>query len=189
MSMKDELTNLCKRLSTNYNEWDYISEAFKNKEYKFCTKFVDPLWSYSPDSVLAQPVAGVYVNSIQRLHKRIFGHSTYWTDSTRLDKYYKEISVAGIRLYDIENDAAEDSIKYFLNKGIELINKTYSFSSEEDLLSSIPEKIEGNDGVMYCLVRAYLGDMDYVGAYLEDKIKTVRPKKYDKVRKIIMHFE
>ena len=50
-------------------------------------------------------------------------------------------------------------------------------------------EIEGQDGVKYCIVRAYLGDFDFVRRYRADEIKTEIPKLYNRIDKVMKYFD
>jgi len=76
------------------------------------------------------------------------------------------------------------------------IEEHYDLSSEESLLRFLPAKYtpstkvpysewEMQKGVMMCLVRIVLGDFDFVEHYRSDEFKTIYPKQYAALDKII----
>lgn len=189
MSTKIEIVNLCKSIAADIEGWKFVGGGFKDARMKHTDKLIDPLWSYSPGSVLTTPVAGVLHKEVEKIHKKIFGFSCYWTHRVSYKNYYQGYGRGGLRIVDIVENDAESCIRKILEQGFSLLDKTYNFSSEKGLLESIPEDIEGADGVKYCIIRAYLGDLDYVRRYRFDEIKTERPKKIEKIDQIIAHFE
>lgn len=73
--------------------------------------------------------------------------------------------------------------------GIDLIERLYDFSSEENFLDNLPPKytprsdkipydeFERQKGVMMCIVRALLGDFEFVEKYQSDSYQTIFPKR------------
>lgn len=188
MGTKSEIVDICRSLADGYEDWNFTAGAFKNVQSKHTIKLIDPLWSFSPGSALTSPVAGVFHKQIEKLHKKIFGFSSYWTHRVQFKKYYDDYSGGGLRIRDIVEDDAENCVQKIIDQGLYLLDRTYNFDSEEDLLENIPEEVEGSDGVKYCLIRAYLGDIDYVSRYRNDEIETQRPKKLESIDKIIKEF-
>ncbi len=84
-----------------------------------------------------------------------------------------------------------------LADGIALFERLYDFSSEENFLRNLPprytprsEKIpydefEQQKGVMMCIVRALLGDFDFVHRYRDDTYQTIFPKRVTELDNLI----
>lgn len=186
---KEEIIDVCKKIAAEYPCWEFSAQAFKNKELKHSVKLIEPLWSFSPGTALAQPVAGFLHKDFAKIYKKLFGFSANWTSRISLEDVHEEYKYKDLRFYDVIADKAEENIREFFERGIQILESTYDFSSEKNLLEKMPIQLEHQSGVSYCLVRAYLGDFDFVRRYRNDEIKTEAPKYYYDVDKIIEHFE
>ena len=189
MMKKEEIIDQCKQIAVEYPGWEFSTQAFKNKDLKHSTKLVEPLWSFSPGTALAQPVAGFLHKEFAKIYKKLFGFPASWTSRISLEDVYKEYKHTDLRFYDFVADRADEKIREFFERGITVIDSNYDFSSEKNLLEKMPVEIEHQSGISYCLVRAYLGDFDYVRRYRNDEIKTEAPKYHDDVDKIIEYFD
>ncbi|WP_076412718.1 hypothetical protein [Shewanella sp. UCD-KL12] len=183
MLQKVEVLALCKKIALDYEGWDFTAGAFKDKRLKHTIKLVDPLWSFSPGSALAQPIAGVANKKVDKIYKESVT-KTDWTHRVRHKKFF-EGYVAGFRIYDLVADDAEARIRKILDEGIELLNKTYDFSSEEALLRSIPFEIEQVSGVKNCIIQGYLGNTEFIRKYYNEEVETEYPKRLDDVKKVM----
>ncbi|MEF9388689.1 hypothetical protein V4890_24185 [Ralstonia solanacearum species complex bacterium KE056] len=84
-----------------------------------------------------------------------------------------------------------------MKDGISFIESHYDLGSEDALLRGLPAKyttrhvnspydqMEKMKGVMICLVRILLGDFDFVFNYRGDEFKTLFPKRFAELDKII----
>ena len=84
-----------------------------------------------------------------------------------------------------------------LRDGISFIQKHYDLSSEEALLKALPplyttrhentpyDEMERQKGVEVCIVRALLGDFDFVAHYQSDEFRTIFPKRTAELAKIV----
>ena len=186
---KEEIIDVCKKVVVDFPGWEFSAQVFKNKELKHSIKLVHPLWSFSPGTALAQPLSGFLHKEIDKVHKKLFGFSQGWTSNIPLEDIYEEYKYKDLRFYDVIADKAEEKIREFFEKGIQIIESTYDFSSEQNLLEKLPVQLEHQDGISYCLVRGYLGDFNFVHRYRNDEIKTEAPKYHDDVDKIIEYFD
>ncbi|MFO1368104.1 MAG: hypothetical protein U1F46_03840 [Marinagarivorans sp.] len=188
MMKKSEIIDICKQTAAQFPGWEYSAGAFKNKEASPCIKVVYPFWSFSPGTALSQPRVGFRHEVINGLFKKLMSFDAFLLSACDIAERPSKYS-SGLRFYDIAVDRAEEKIKTMLADGIDALEKKYDFSSEKNLLENMPKHFEGNDGVSYCLVRAYLGDFDFVRAYRRDEIQITRGAKYyDQIDKIIEHF-
>ncbi|HEY6529437.1 MAG TPA: hypothetical protein VIZ65_12135 [Cellvibrionaceae bacterium] len=188
MMKKAEIIEVCIQTAAQFTGWEYSAGAFKNKEASPCIKVVHPFWSFSPGTALSQPAVGFQHKFLSALFKKLTNTEAYMLSFCDIAERPSKYS-SGFRFYDIEADRAEEKIKTMLMDGIVALEKKYDFSSEKNLLENMPKHLEDTQGVCYCLVRAYLGDFDFVRAYRRDEIKITRGAKYyDWIDKIIEHF-
>lgn len=90
-------------------------------------------------------------------------------------------------------DEAAPAFAGMMKDGIALIERYYDLSSQDNLLNNLPmtQKIgavgavEGSMGVMLCVVRAWMGDFEFVERYRSDDFKTERPKRLNEVDAVI----
>jgi len=187
MLKKIEVLELCKKIALDYDGWEFVAGAFKDKRHKHTIKMVNPCWSFSPGSALAQPIAAVSNKRIDKTFTELFLSKAYWTHFVDL-KFSYEGYIAGYRIYDLISDDAEVRIRRMLNEGIELLDNTYDFSSEDALLKSIPFEIEQGPAVKNCIIQGCLGNYDFIKQYYNEEIETEYPKKLDRVKKVMEYF-
>jgi hypothetical protein len=99
------------------------------------------------------------------------------------------------RMVDVTE--AQPVLRAMMMDGIAIIDKLYDLSSEENLLINFPPKyntrsntipydeFERNKGVMVCVVRALLGDFDFVEEYRSDGYRTIFPKRIKEIDNIM----
>lgn len=184
---KIEIIDLCKTVAADYSGWEFAAGAFKNKTLTPCIKLINPLWTFSLGSALSQPVAGFQHKIISPLYKKILASESYWLSGMSLIDPSTQFRIHE-RFYDVVEDKAEEKIRRILELGMKALDENYDFSSEQSLFEKMPKDYEDNAGISYCLIRAYLGDFDFVRRYRKDEIKTIRPKAHMMVDKIIEHF-
>ncbi len=186
MLKKVDVLDLCKKIALDYNGWDFIAGAFKDKRQKHTVRMVNPCWSFSSGSALAQPAAIIVNKKVDKIYTELVGESN-WTHFISHKEFYNDY-VAGYRLYDLVADNAEIRIRRMLDEGIELLDKTYDFSSEQALLKSIPFETEQVDGVINCIIQGCLGNYDFIKQYYNEDIETEYPKDLVDVKKIMEYF-
>ena len=187
MMKKSEIIDVCVQTAAQFPGWEYSAGAFKNKEASPCIKVVHPFWSFSPGTALSQPAIGFQHKVISALYKKLFNSDSFmlsFSDIVELPSKYS----SGLRFYDIAADRAEEKIKTMLSDGIVALEKKYDFSSEKNLLENMPKNFEGNQGACYCLVRAYLGDFDFVRAYRRREFIHLGSAPTAWIDKIIEHY-
>ncbi len=187
MLKKTEIISLCKEVAKDYEGWDFVAGIFKNKKINHTVKMVHPLWSFSPGSALAQPIAAVCNKKVDKIYKEIIGFSGTWTHNTRFERGVDDY-IRRFRIYDIIEDDAEGRIRQLMDRGIEVIESTYDFSSEEALLKSIPVNIEKDPGLINCIIQGEFGNFDFIEQYCTEKIETIYPKRLDDAKKIADYY-
>jgi hypothetical protein len=92
---------------------------------------------------------------------------------------------------------ARSVLRANLADGIALFEQLYDFSSEENFLRNLPpryttrsekspyDEFERQKGVMVCIVRALLGDFDFVHQYRDDTYQTIFPKRVTELDNLI----
>ncbi len=190
MMKKAEIIDLCIQTAAQFPGWEFSAGAFKNKEASPCIKVVHPFWSFGPGTALSQPAFGFRHKVINGLFKKLMGVDTAMLSFCDLDLGVRSsVYFSGLRFYDIAADKAEEKIRLMLADGIEELDKKYDFSSERNLLETMPKYSGETLDVCYCLIRAYLGDFDFVRAFRRDIIGTADGSSYQRrIDKIIEHF-
>ena len=186
MLKKIEVLELCKKVALDYEGWEFTVGAFKDKRQKHTVKMVRPLWTFSPGSALAQPIAGVANKQVDKIYKQLVTSSN-WTHRLSHKNFHKDY-IGGYRIYDLIEDDAENRIHRMFNEGIKLIDNTYDFSSEQALLKSIPFEIEQVGGVKNCIIQGCLGNYDFIKQYYNEDIETEYPKDLIDVKKVMEYF-
>ena len=191
MSLKIKINDLCKLIANDYEGWAYVAGAFKNKHLKFCHLIVDPFWSYASGGALCQPVAGVYIPKLEKLWELTeSGYKNRYSLGEKLNKPGEDLITFRKYINNIDEDHGEAYIRQVLDLGIELINQRYDLTSEEALLKNLPDLpslYEDDLGVTYCLAHILSGDFDFFLRFYNDEISTIRPKKMDKLERIMAH--
>ena len=134
MMKKEEILDVCKKIAAECSGWEFSAQAFKNKELKHTVKLVEPLWSFSPGTALAQPLAGFLNKNVDKVYKYVYGDTGLWTSRVRLEDVYEEYKYTEFRFYDVVEDKAEEKIREFFERGIKILESTYDFSSEKTFL-------------------------------------------------------
>ena len=210
---KAYIIELCKRIAEDYDGWEYTAGMFKSKQLKHSTITMNPCWSFSSLRALSQPLTLVLNKTIDELEKKILSNPAGYTSGVfhqnamriaeRKDKelvrlfrsekrtlYPDYMRSREIRDEHLESGEAEARIRLDMDICMEIVEKRYSYASDEQtFLEQLPLEIEGILGFQYCLVRAYLGDFQYVLDYRADKIETICPKRHDEVDKVIEYFD
>ena len=109
MLKKVEVLDLCKKIALDYDGWEFTAGAFKNKQLKHTIKIINPLWSFSPGSALAQPIAGISNKKIDKIYTQIVSKPS-WTHRVN-HKHFYDGYVAGVRIYDLIADDAEGRVR------------------------------------------------------------------------------
>lgn len=125
------------------------------------------------------------------LEKNIMNHKKEITDFTsfiRHASFEENYDFNTERFYTLEDGKAEKVIRHALDVTMQILNETYNYTDETELLKNLPVRVDGPSAVKYCIVLAYLGDFDYVRDYRLDKIESIRPKRYAEIEKIIDYF-
>jgi len=224
-SLKPEIHKLCQELAAEFENWNFVGDEFKNKTLKHTTLIVRPGFTFqgggdNPGCSM-QPTIDVANNKANKLYQEIFGVKCsrtsfmrfqtvrnllhHYPENLRFQGYiwhHRQSHVAtGGGKYEpwpktwIGLDEARPAIKGMLMDGIDLIEKYYDLSSEENLLRNLPpkyvpaaggnEEMEGGLGVMVCVTRILLGDFDFVEHYCSDDYKTLRPKRIKELDTVI----
>ena len=189
MTLKAEVIELCKNIANDYDDWSYAAGAFKKKDYKHTELFIDPLWSFSGISALAQPVVGIKNKKIERIWRVVQRGRSYWSFSYPIlypDSSTKRYS---LRIKNIGKDKAEEYLRTVLDKGFKHLDENYDLSSEQALLDNLPihlaDFLEEDGGTKYCIARIILGDFEYIERYYNDEIPTSRKKRKEDLEKIL----
>lgn len=69
MTIKNDITALCKQIAGDYEEWTYSTTLFKRKIDKNITVFVDMSWSFRSGGAACEPYAGLYLPNIEKVWK------------------------------------------------------------------------------------------------------------------------
>lgn len=184
---KAEIIDICKLVASEHTGWVFTDGAFKNKEQNPLIKVIHPSWSFSPGTALSQPVAGFLHKNISALEKKLIGFAPYWLGGVFFEEEFPEYR-PGIRINDLITDKALEVIQKLFCDGVKIIDKYLDFSSEKSLLESMPKNLEGNSGFSYCLIRAYLGDYDFVRAYRRGEFAHLGSAPTAWIDKIIDHY-
>lgn len=186
---KVQIDQLCKKIASDYEGWEYVAKAFKNKELPHTLKVIDFSWSGSSVSIASQPVVGIINKRVERIWKRT-GKVSGWTQFLKIMKPESNIQPYRNRIKDLQQDNAEGYIREVLDIGISMLENNWDFSSEESLLWHLPvEKwpvmLEEDLGTRYCIAKMLVGDFKYIEDYYRDEIETVRPKRKADLEKIM----
>lgn len=187
MRLRNEVLDFCDLLTRENDSWHHYKGVFICDGGKSCRKVIDPLWSFKIDSVSVSPIVAIQHEEIQRLHRKIFDKEISWISHLRIKNYYDGYSARSLRFYDFD-DCAEALVQKIFRDGNDLLDEQYFSESETELLEGIPPALEGADGVKYCLVKAYIGDLTFVENYRSGNVVTKRPKKFNDIDKILDYF-
>jgi hypothetical protein len=188
---KSDAISLCKSIAECYGDWEFTAGKFKNEQLIHTVKILDLSPIFTAGSMTIGTNTMILNKKIIALEKKIMTHKkkvSEFTSFIRHADFEKDYDFSLERFYTLNDGKAEKVIRHALDVSIKIFNKYYSYSDENELLSNLPEMFDGPLAVKYCIVRAYLGDFDYVRDYKLEKIKSIRPKRHDDIDKIIEYF-
>lgn len=166
---KSDIFPLAEKVADEFDNWQFITNKFKNKTLKHTTLLVVPLFYFRNGFCSGNPAFAINNNSINKLYKEATGEPLqYWTLSYRITPKAPQIDeFSGIRdmrrtIMTMEHDNPEGWIRAFLKRGIEQIHETFDLSSEAGILSTLPEVYHGLDAAIVSIAKCMLGDFDFV---------------------------
>ena len=187
MSMKNQIEEFCRNFVLDKEGWEYRTGMFVNNTIDQVGLVIDPLWSFSADSVLTTPLVGLSHRKLASLHYKILGKRVSWLSHIPFKNVLPNYKASGIRFYQF-GQSEMGNLESIFNDGVKVLNQIYTGANENELLMNIPPRVEGAEGVKYCLVKAYLGDLEYLVKYLGGEIPVKRPVKAQDVEKILAYF-
>ena len=218
MTLKSELFEICKALAAEVPGWQFDSSGqFVNRTLKHTDLIVDPGFHFHADvSCSLTPWAKIDNKQVGKLYKRFTGMHR-WTlginfaleddaysahNANRVTSiYHKKIEGrqlgSGLHPWPasfIVKSQAENYLRRVLADGIVFLERHFNFSSEEQLLRSLPNTyrwgplgmsnrgdpgsfLEEQDGLVLCLAALIQGDFSFVERYASDDFKTKFPKR------------
>jgi len=187
---KADAIELCKKIANDYDGWEYISGNFRNKKLKHTDILLSLGLSVSAGAGLIQPSTRALNKKIKLLEKKITNEKPLnFTSLIRHANFEENYDFHSGRFYTLEDGKAEKVIRHALDVSNEILEKYYNYTDEREFLEKLPVAVDGTFGIQYCLVRAYLGDLDYVRDYKLEKIESIRPKRHADIDKIIDYFD
>jgi len=187
---KSDAIELCKKIANDYDGWEFISGNFKNKKLKHTDVLLHLGLSVSAGRGSIEPSVRVLNKKIKLLEKKITNEKPLdCTSLIRHADFEEDYDFHSERFYTLEDGKAEKVIRHALDVAIEIFEQYYNYTDEREFLENLPVKVDGPLAVQYCLVRAYLGDLDYVRDYKLEKIESIRPKRHADIDKIIDYFD
>lgn len=168
-SLKPEMQALCKDVATEFENWSFVGDQFKNKTLKHTDLIVSPGLTFQGGgdnpSCSMQPSVDIINKRSVKLFKQIFGYARptsfirfqtarnllqHYPENLRIQGYVfqhrQPYMVTGVGKQEpwpkecIGFDEARPAIKGLLMDGIELLQTYYDLSSEENLLRNLPPK-------------------------------------------------
>lgn len=175
---KRSIAPLCKEIAATHPGWEYIAENFVNKTLKHSIFHIQPLW-YS--NIGAQPYVHLENKKATKLFREIWGKDYYGVKFYSVSRkiILRPDAVLETQVYRKVVKTlkeADDYIRDFFQRGINVINTYYPYKEEHELLEKMPIDLEGSLGIGYCLAKAVLHDFDFIRSYINDEIKTIAPK-------------
>jgi hypothetical protein len=186
---KTDAIELCKKIANDYDGWEFIGGNFKNKKLKHTDIILDLGLSVSAGRGSIEPSTEALNKKIKLLDKKIVHEKPLaYTSFIRHASFEENYDFHSELFYTLEDGKAEHVIRHALDVSIEILEKYYNYTDEQEFLENLPVKVDGPLAVQYCLVRAYLEDLDYVREYKLEKIESIRPKRHADIDKIIEYY-
>jgi hypothetical protein len=187
---KADAIDLCKKIANDYNDWGFIGGNFKNKRLMHTDIILDLGLSVSSGAGSIEPSTEVLNKKIKLLDKKIVHEKPLtYTSFIRHADFEESYDFHSERFYTLEDGKAEKVIRHALDVSIEIFEQYYNYTYESEFMENLPVAVDGPLAVQYCLVRAYLGDLDYVRDYKLEKIESIRPKRHADIDKIIEYYK
>lgn len=168
-SLKPEMQALCKDVATEFENWSFVGDQFKNKTLKHTDLIVSPGLTFQGGgdnpSCSMQPAVYISHKKSMTLYKKLLGYEQltsfirfqtvrnllqHYPENLRIQGYVfqhrQPYMVTGVGKQEpwpkecIGFDEARPAIKGLLMDGIELLRTYYDLSSEENMLCNLPPK-------------------------------------------------
>ena len=201
MTYKQQVNALAKEVASEYEDWEYVAGAFKNKTLKHTELIIRPSFSYSyGTNVNSTPHYEIKNKKVGKFLKR-YGFESYNESFTwsyrfiqagkpdnfhvnqRFYNYDIIMSKRGKRVSELK-----DFLRGIMDEGIMLLPEKFDFSSEEALLRSIPEVLKTYSpqrAVVLCAAKILIGDFDFIERFYNGEIVEERRFDKEKIKKIL----
>lgn len=222
-TFKEKIVALCHEVAAEFDGWAFVGGDFKNKSHKHTDIMISPVLSFNPGRTSFHPTLLVENKKISKFYKSIFmnksikytfilGFSYVGNFPFKLrDKWIRAGSIVENKEFLVDFDGehkpyhdgyidyseAKTALRDMMQDGIELLNRYFDLSSEENLLRALPPKYEPHfrwdlppgmsdgNGLMVCIAHLLLGDFDFIEHYRSDDFKVIRPKRIADLDEII----
>lgn len=220
-TFKARLYDICSEVASEFQNWTFSSGEFKNKTLKHTTLIISPGFSFERNSTPLQPAIFVNHKRSMSLFRKLNGNelptsmvlfqviaqqlghipddlrgvSWIFDDKNLQMTLAPPSEQAKKRMIDISE--SRSVLRSVMMDGIDVINKLYDLSSEENFLRNFPPKyktrastipydeFEKQKGIMVCIVRALIGDFDFIEKYRSDSYQTIFPKRIKELDNVI----
>jgi hypothetical protein len=220
-TFKGRLYDICNEVASEFQNWNFVSGAFKNESLKHTTLNINPSFSFVHNSTPLTPAVIINHKRSMAIFKKLNGYvlSTsivQFQNIAQLLKHMPDELRLGARIVDdkslwmtqakpseqvekrwIDITEARSLLRSVMLDGIEIIDKLYDLSSEQNFLRNLPPKyntrhinipydeFEMQKGVMVCIVHALFGDFDFVEKYRSDDYHTIFPKRTKELDNVV----
>ena len=179
---KADVKEFCIQLASEYPNWKYEANTFKNRFLKHSEVRINPAWVLH---LSAMPSVMVFNKSVTKILRESFqglGIPDWTARMLILSPDAHNHCMIYQKLVHTLPDA-EVYIRDFFERGLDLVERYFSNPDEKEFLAGYPiygefpnpSTAEGYEGLGNCIARAILLDFDYVERFIKDDFPTVRP--------------
>ncbi|MBX3585257.1 MAG: hypothetical protein KF796_01345 [Ramlibacter sp.] len=220
MTFKDDVYHICNEVAGEFEGWSFATGSFRNKTLKHTELIVSPGFYFRGGGCNTQPDAGVVNRRAAKLFKFFFGQDLWILRilfQMELEDYYRASPHYVTQIFSERFPAVDmygrpgpwpeqwivltqskDYLKKVLADGIDVINKYFDLSSEENFLNHLPTGFKKREagyvenafyedlgGIMLCIAALVRGDFAFVEKFASDDFKTLIPKREVELKKIL----
>ena len=179
---KSDVKEFCVQLASEYPNWKYETNVFKNKMLKHSEIWIDPSWVLH---LSAMPNVRVFNKSVTKILKEGFQDPNIPKWMTRMlilsPDAHNHCMIYQKLVHTLPD--AETYIRDFFERGLDLVERYFSNPDEKEFLAGYPiygefpapSTDDAYEGLGNCIARAILLDFDYVERFIKDDFPTVRP--------------
>jgi hypothetical protein len=163
-TLKTDIYQICEEVAAEFENWTFVSGAFKNKTLKHSDLCVSPGFYFKSDTTPFQPSVEISHKKSMKLFEKILGYNkvtslVYFQTIGHPLQYFSEHLRCGASIYAdkaftissspnpestiakmIDLTESKPILRAMMKDGIAIIEKYYDLSSEENFLKNLPPK-------------------------------------------------
>ncbi|BFM10144.1 hypothetical protein R50072_02970 [Simiduia litorea] len=190
MNMRDKCYELCRKLASDFDGWEFQGGKFVCKKYKPFVLGLEIFAKVAMSHVRFQAIEWVKVSPLVKPIRALFPEYQVPCHFTRQPKNVDGSRFSGVYT---EISLAAPVIESFVRIALPNAESRYCLDSIDEFVDKFPEdnpfNFIGIQGVHYCLLRMFVGDFDYIKKCYEEAVAGNKDFRLDELRQIAQRME